>query len=50
MKRTQIYLTEDERRFFKKEAYEKEKTVSEVIREVLDKHINEEKTKRCKQS
>jgi hypothetical protein len=44
MIRTQIYLTEEERKFFKKEAYEREIAMSEVIREILDKYI-EEKSK-----
>ena len=43
MKRTQIYLTEEERKYFRKEAYEKEKTMSEAIREVLDRYIEENK-------
>ena len=45
MIRTQIYLTEEERKFFRKEAYEREVTMSEVIREILDKFI-EEKVKK----
>jgi hypothetical protein len=42
MKRTQIYLTEGERKFFKKKAYKSEKTLSSLIREVLDSHIKNE--------
>lgn len=40
--RTQIYLTGKERKFFRKIAYEQETTMSEAIREVLDKHIDKE--------
>lgn len=39
MTRTQIYLTSKERKFFKRIAYEKETTMSEVIREALDHFI-----------
>jgi hypothetical protein len=46
VERTQIYLTKQERSFFRKEAYEREITMSEVIREVLDKHIEEKKCKK----
>ena len=44
MTRSQIYLTAEERQFFRKIAYEQEITMSEAIREVLDKHIEKGKT------
>jgi hypothetical protein len=42
MTRSQIYLTSIERNFFKKQAYENEITMSQAIREVLDKHIQQD--------
>lgn len=47
MERTQIYLTKEERKFYRKEAFDREVTMSEVIREVLDKYMEE---KKCKKS
>ena len=44
MRRTQIYLTEEEWAFYRKEAFDREITMSEVIRETLDKNME----KKCK--
>lgn len=41
MKRTQIYLTEKEWYFYRKKAFDREITMSEVIREILDKNMEE---------
>jgi hypothetical protein len=44
MNRTQIYLTDVEHKFFKKEAYEKDVSMSEAIRFAMDEYI-EKRTK-----
>jgi len=43
MKRTQIYFTEEEHRFLKKKAYEQNVSMAEVIRQMVEKSIKEEK-------
>jgi hypothetical protein len=42
MERTQIYLTEEEKAYFRRVAYERKITTSQAIREILDKHIQEQ--------
>jgi hypothetical protein len=41
MNRTQIYLTDKEHKFIKKEAYEKGISMSEVIRNFIDNDIED---------
>lgn len=43
MKRTQIYFTEEEHNFLKKEAYEKDVSMSEIIRSIIDEQIKKGK-------
>jgi hypothetical protein len=40
MNRTQIYLTENEHKSLKKEAYEKNVSMSEIIRTIIDEYLN----------
>jgi len=42
MIRTQIYLTENEKEFFKKEAEKLGIAMADAIRRVLDKHIKKD--------
>lgn len=45
MRRTQIYLTDDEYNYLRKEAYEKNLSMSEIIRNILDKYAKKKDTK-----
>jgi hypothetical protein len=43
MNRTQIYFTEEEHKFLKREAYEKDISMAEVIRAMVDEAMKKEK-------
>jgi hypothetical protein len=46
MKRTQIYFTEEEHKFLKKEAYENDISMAEVIRLFIDEQIKKKNDKK----